>query len=183
MKFRNFSFLLILIFGLSLVVFCLCHSNGAQPPQFTFKWHIPPSIQARYTEDELARTKARLEEKFTNLASDIIGNFKAGNFGTIGELFSNRSAAFYVDEETTISEKEAIAEYFKKHKGMDLSVEIEVTIYCIDMQRPFVGREGVDFLAVVRFHHGFAKSSDNSPQNNDPPGDVIYFHRKVCTWR
>lgn len=181
MKSRNLVLFIVLIFSLSLVVFCLCHSKGAQQKQFTYEWNIPQSIIERYTENDLVETKRRLEEKFGEIAGNISKNYAGNNFGAIGELLSTHNTAFYLNGET-ISGKEDIERFFRENGKHAFSMEPQIKIRCFDLERENVTRGGIDFLAIVRFNIGFASLTDDGLQNLDPPGDGIFFHRNICTW-
>ena len=183
MKFRNLSLIIVFVFCASLMVFCLCREAEEMRPEYTFEWNIPASIQARYTSEQLEKTKRDLEQTFEELLRGVGKNHQGNAHGKNGQMLAARHAVFYVPDEPgvtgTISGPGAIADYFKKNSGRPFSVEDQVTIFCFDIERPgAVGDDAIDFVAVIRFGHKF----DNGSQDQDPPGDVMYFHRKICTW-
>jgi hypothetical protein len=176
MKFKNLSLVFVFVFFASLMVFCLCRQAEDVKPDrsYTFEWHIPASIQDRYP-DLIFKTD--LEKKFTGLMTNVSGNHQMNAHGQNGTLLASYHAVFYTDK-GTISGPGRINKHFSDNAGHSFVVEEEVEVTCFDMERPGAeGDDAIDFVIVVRFDHSFG----NSGQGQDPPGEVIYFHRKICT--
>jgi len=175
MKFRNLSLVFVFLLCASLMVFCLCRPAEEKPkPVLTFEWHIPASIQARYPN---LGFKTDLETKFTELMENVGGNHQMNAHGQNGQILGSHHAVFYTASET-ISGPDRIRGYFTGSEGRPFIVENNVVVTCFDMERPGAeGNDAIDFVSVVRFNHSFG----NGGPGQDPPGDVLYVHRKICT--
>lgn len=177
MKFKNLSLVFVFIFIASLVVFSLCRQAEAPkalPETYNYVWHIPESIQARYPE---LGFKQNLTDNFETLMSDVYENHNGNRHGQNGQKLASYHAVFYTENDS-ISGPDEISDHFRSHEGRDLIVEDTVEVFCFDMERPgLVGDEAIDFVSVVRFNHSFG----NGGPEEDPRGDVVLLHRKICT--
>jgi hypothetical protein len=190
MKFKNYSFLILLVFLFGVMIFCFPEKAKAQTTQ------THEQIMEKMILDKgIDKAKEKDKEKIESLATKIIklhGKlhklFEARKVGEIAALYEKQNMVVVSAESKIYRGKEMISKFLEQVVPSDEKIKVSVKI---TTEKVFltpivelndIGEETIDCAALIICEVRVIKESGEKAKNETYKTVGLKMHRLRCVW-